>query len=660
MRFLVIIFVLFLRPITGFADEVGPAPRLARLASPALRETIEELANVERTLKTLPRISGRPSSSRLGIHSSAHASKQDPFAVQIDLRGNYPLESVALVPVGINATGSPDEGYGFPRRFRIEGSVDAEFNHPVTLVKQEAEDFANPGRHPVLFICGGIIARHLRLTVTGHSESAGQWQTALGELLVISGGRNVALGKTVTIARGREVSFPDAWQRQNLTDGHSILGPPVKEGASPSNGYLSANADPTNELKWLQIDLGRSRRADEIHLLPARPTDTADSPGMGFPIRFKLLAGYDPTFREHQVLFDHSERDFANPGENPVIIVAGRNQFRYLRLSANQLWKNEQAHVLSMAEVLIIADGDNIAQGTKVSASDQFTGARWRPEFVTDGYSSRHPVMDRQEHLRGLDQRRLLEQRRLDLTKLRVEIEDSVLATLLWTGLSLLAILLAALVYVRVRSCRESAKAAHRIRQQIAGDLHDDVGSNLGSIALLAETGIAKAGDSDLNEERFREIVATAQEAAGSMRDIVWMLKAGNSNTVELRRQMATVARAAGQGIELDLRERGDSDSRPLPLDFTRNVFLTCKESVNNARRHSQAQKLSVEIRIDQRELRLCVEDDGIGFDASAQSRGNGFGNLRDRAGSIGGSLEIQSEPGKGTRIELRVSLPLR
>lgn len=658
MRCATIILASLLCAGDGFADEAGMVSRLARWASPELRATIQEIAVTKLELEKLPRISGRPSSGRLGIHSSALPSEQDTFAVQIDLGGAYPVESVALIPVGISATGSLDNGYGFPRRFRLEGSRDVDFRQPVILFSQETEDFENPGGHPVLLNCGGTIVHYLRLTISRHSQSAGQWQTALGELLVLSGGRNVALGRPVSVVRGREVSFPDAWQVGNLTDGHSLLGPPVASGASPANGHLSANADSTNDSKWVQVDLGRSYRADEIHLIPARPIDAADSPGMGFPVRFQVLAGYDPTFREHQIVFDCTHQDFANPGENPVLLAAGRNQFRYLRLLAHRLWENEQTRVLALAEIQIFTDGNNLAQGAKVTASDRFTGERWAPEYLTDGYSSRHPLMDWQEHLRGLDQRRILERRLRALKQRQEMLESEVLGTLLWVGLSLFAILLAALIWFRIRGRREAERVAHRIRQQIASDLHDDVGSNLGSIALLAETGIARAGETDLSAEKFREIVATAQETASAMRDIVWMLQAGNSNTAELQRRMVSAARAAGQGIELELSDPGICASHPLPLGFTRNVFLLCKEALNNARRHAHANKLSVEIAIERRELRFSVKDDGIGFDSDTQPAGNGLANLRDRAGSIGGHLKIQSAAGQGTLIELRVDLP--
>jgi two-component system sensor histidine kinase DegS len=89
-----------------------------------------------------------------------------------------------------------------------------------------------------------------------------------------------------------------------------------------------------------------------------------------------------------------------------------------------------------------------------------------------------------------------------------------------------------------------------------------------------------------------------------------------------------------------------------------RNVVMILKETVSNALKHAGARTISVKLRIGTRELALHVEDDGAGFDTSAdRSHGNGLGNLRKRSEAIGGTLEVESD-GAGTRYALRVPLP--
>ena len=75
-------------------------------------------------------------------------------------------------------------------------------------------------------------------------------------------------------------------------------------------------------------------------------------------------------------------------------------------------------------------------------------------------------------------------------------------------------------------------------------------------------------------------------------------------------------------------------------------------------RRHAQATRLTVAVSSTEKDLLYGIADDGVGFDEGSASTGNGLQNLRDRAGSIGGQIDIQSELGDGTRIELRVPIP--
>lgn len=647
---------------TAMADQEDVASRVAALVSSKAKTAIQEVARARRELRRLPRPGSFATSSQIGFHSLTMSDSNAPLSMQVDLGGNFPISAVGLVPVGMDSTRNPDAGYGFPRRFKVEASLRADFAYSLIVENVTAADFPNPGSCPVLLKAEQqIVARYLRLTVTKHYPAPDGWVTALGELIAVSDGRNVARGRPVTLVTGKDVFFPPAWRTGNLTDGHSILGPAVSVGDSPANGYLSANAGSADEKKWLQIDFGGSVKPSEILLVPARPTDVADNPGIGFPVRFRVLAGYNADFRDYHVLLDQTAADLPNPGENPVILFGGNQYFRFLRVEVNRLWERGETRVFALAEIEAFEKGVNRAHGASVTVSDSYQGPRsrrWAPDSVTDGFSSRHPLVKWEDHLVALDERRRTELGLAEWTARRDETVDQVLGGTVLFGGGTFVFLIGALVSLRWQHRRAAKKVAREIRQQIASDLHDEVGSNLGSIALLAQTGEGKSDQADLCANKFREISATARETAESMRDIVWMLQAGNSNTLELRRQMAAAARLIGEGMELELVEESDIGRMVLPLDFTRNVYLLCKEALSNARRHSGANRLEVMIRFDRGELMLHVIDDGKGFDSASKSAGNGLGNLRDRAGSVGGELAIESEPEKGTRIAFQVTLP--
>ena len=160
--------------------------------------------------------------------------------------------------------------------------------------------------------------------------------------------------------------------------------------------------------------------------------------------------------------------------------------------------------------------------------------------------------------------------------------------------------------------------------------------------------------------EDFRVIKEAADEASASMRDIVWLI--GRSRT-GLRDQVAVMR----QSVQLILGDREVSLSvepepfrdRKLSLLFRRHVLFAFKETLNNIRKHSRATKVEVVIRLDASHLTFIVRDNGAGFDpVAAEETGHGLANLRRRAERLGGTLRIESAPGRGSVVTF--SAPLK
>jgi len=181
--------------------------------------------------------------------------------------------------------------------------------------------------------------------------------------------------------------------------------------SSPSNGYHSGiEANPDIE-KWVQVDLGRTMPLDEIVLVPARPVDFADTPGFGFPLRFRVELSDDPNLGQRNVAADHTAADFANPGDKPLTIKLDRSESRYIRVTATRLWKRSNDFVLALAELQAISDSKNVALGTAVTALDSIEGGLWSRKYLVDGYSSRGRLADAESLQAALAKRESLEAR---------------------------------------------------------------------------------------------------------------------------------------------------------------------------------------------------------------------------------------------------------
>jgi signal transduction histidine kinase len=143
------------------------------------------------------------------------------------------------------------------------------------------------------------------------------------------------------------------------------------------------------------------------------------------------------------------------------------------------------------------------------------------------------------------------------------------------------------------------------------------------------------------------------------MGDIVWAInpkKDSLDDMVSRMRRFAGEAFAA-RGVELEF--RGPEHERGLRLDHEtrRELFLVFKEAATNAVRHAECARAEVDLCFDGRRLVLALSDDGRGFDPSAPSEGNGLESMRRRAAALGGTLDVDSAPGRGTRV--RVTVPL-
>jgi signal transduction histidine kinase len=88
-----------------------------------------------------------------------------------------------------------------------------------------------------------------------------------------------------------------------------------------------------------------------------------------------------------------------------------------------------------------------------------------------------------------------------------------------------------------------------------------------------------------------------------------------------------------------------------VPPSLADEMVAVLRESLSNVSRHACAQSVTVEVAVDSSKLTLVTTDDGVGMDAAPSDGGRGIGNMRARAGALGGTFALQSSPGRGTRV---------
>jgi signal transduction histidine kinase len=190
-----------------------------------------------------------------------------------------------------------------------------------------------------------------------------------------------------------------------------------------------------------------------------------------------------------------------------------------------------------------------------------------------------------------------------------------------------------------------------RLRLRIASDLHDDVGSNLSSIALLSEILHNQSRLDDVQRRQILRINQAAQETISSLRDIIWLVDPQHNELNDLLRKMRITAADLLNGTSHTFETSISLPAQQPGMTFMRNLLLIYKEALHNIARHSQAAHASIRMDETGGRLVLEIEDDGIGFDQARATTGRGLDNMRRRAEQAGGKLDIESRPGGGTRI---------
>ncbi len=196
-----------------------------------------------------------------------------------------------------------------------------------------------------------------------------------------------------------------------------------------------------------------------------------------------------------------------------------------------------------------------------------------------------------------------------------------------------------------------------RTRTRIARDLHDDIGSSLSSIALMIDMVSNKVAGSGVERKELDTIGETAREMVDSLRDVVWVINPDHDKFSTLIDRMKSTAGNMLCDIDYSFNADVISKHETVSMDFKRSVLMIYKEALNNIIKHARATKVNIVITETDGLFQMRIEDNGIGFEKSKNSDGNGLQNMQFRTQQIHGNLLIQSAPGKGTSIELKAEL---
>ncbi|HBQ63762.1 MAG TPA: hypothetical protein DD727_02325 [Clostridiales bacterium] len=210
---------------------------------------------------------------------------------------------------------------------------------------------------------------------------------------------------------------------------------------------------------------------------------------------------------------------------------------------------------------------------------------------------------------------------------------------------------------------QQRALAMSEERERLARDLHDNLGQIFGFINVQAQAIAHELAEDKIESasQKVERLVEVAQSAHGEMREYIQNVKitaASQKNFVfAVKKEIEQYIRQTGIAVKLLISDEPLIEGlEPYVKMHMSNI---AKEALNNIRKHAQAKRVSIEVKAVGSEILAVIEDDGRGFDVNKYEKepahGFGLNIMRERVGEIGGEIRIDSTPGKGTRIFLRV-----
>jgi signal transduction histidine kinase len=188
--------------------------------------------------------------------------------------------------------------------------------------------------------------------------------------------------------------------------------------------------------------------------------------------------------------------------------------------------------------------------------------------------------------------------------------------------------------------------------------MHDDLGSGLTKIAILSEVVKKQIHEPEKAKQQLENISESSRELVDNLQDIIWVLNPKNDTLESLAAYIREYALKFFEpfGIEVQFVYPEKFPEIKLSEETRRNIFLALKESFNNIGKHAWCNNVKVIISERDREIKITVQDDGKGFEAERiRQFGNGLVNMKHRIEQIGGTYEITSETGIGTKTKIEI-----
>ena len=627
------------------AQMTNPITTIARVFNPQLVKTEDRVLWLNNRVSTFAQHREHAMKTGLGYRGCrANAAAPAP-TVTLDLGTEQLIETVFLVPAQREFLEDPGI---FPQRFTLELSNRADFAQSKVLYTSATTAPRFFDGNPVPFEAHDT-ARYVRLTVhEGHRKGITD-VFGLSEIAVIAGGEPISFGAAVSCSG--DMNAPGTWYPEALTDARTPFGI-WQNGfsASAETGDSVAVSMTTETVSWT-IEFGQTSALDRVIIFPYQLNPSFDSSILPESMTLHLQAA------------DGSEEQlpWSNPvagssSMTPLMIPLGGKSAKSLRLTGVSPYLMGDQKIHAISEIEVWSNGKNLASRLPVTRSHAAKSTSITS--LTDGYTSEKRISSFAIWLNQLSERGKIERELAALMPIHHQLASESELNATWGSAMIVGLTFLIPVFIVERRRLMSKDQLDQIRKRIASDLHDDIGSNLGSISLIARSArkdlVRLHGPEEIAED-LGEVESIARESSLAMRDIVWLLERRQDSIGDLVQRMRETAGRLLREINFTVECESHKTAAKLSLDAKRHLFLFYKEAIHNVLKHSHADHVSIRLWDEDDKLALEILDNGVGLPVSADLKPAAVNKLQDRARVLEGNLQITSSKETGTLIRLLV-----
>ncbi|WP_435691960.1 histidine kinase [Rubritalea sp.] len=635
------------------AKQVNAAP----ISQLSLSELEKKIASTEEKLNQLPLRLIRESGGTLGVRLYRKNNKPETTWVEVDLLERKIFDSIVLVPAVLIDENQESTNHAFPNKFQIWTYASPDDNVGELLFDSTSSPLIPyPDKTPLFIDCPGASARRIRIIPLELNQVFDQpeYIFAMSELLVFDNNQNLALGKPVSAPQWTQ--HRPIWHKNYLTDGYMPYTEPSVDTDNILNGSRIFVPPRKRTSPSITLDLGQDILIDEVRLYPIqmdRNFSVFHRAAMGFPKQFIIEISSDAAFTSSKVIFDTANTDYPSPGHRLACFAANSTLGRFVRITAKSLppHPRKRGSIFAFAEIEVISNGVSVSQAANITFTHPVDMEKLPPSMLVDGISANGTIITVRSWLEGLAERNRLEYHLLDLQaelQNRYSRQTKIVQALKWgIGMTLLITLF---VYLWQRLMRQ--RHIYQLRENLAADLHDEIGGNFSGIALLSDE-LAQEGNMPKEHlPQLSSIAEISRISATNARSLVRFLESRNV-TGELLREMRATAEMLLAAHQYSFDVDGYKYISKLAPKDKWHLLLFFKESLNNIIKHAEATEVTIHLQLTAKLLTLKIQDNGQGLSSTPQQPAH----LTMRAQKLKAHLEFSTPSAGGTLITLKKKL---